>query len=274
MKITKSPFIILSAFIIISLLIFLKTDDIFFLFNFTYIGVCITIGLVLFENKVKYSRNFVLLAVGSYLLFYLGVFGHENLLISGFWYFLFLGVFEAAVIHFLVAKIAGPLVFGRGFCGYACWLAMIFDLLPYKRHNDDRKPYEYFRYVLFIVILMVVGAVFVFKIEDSNEILFWMFILGNIIYYAVGIAMAFAFKDNRAFCKYVCPVTVFLKPASYFSLLRVKVDESKCNKCNKCLIVCPMDVDILDNSRSRKHGTECILCCECVKACKQDALKL
>lgn len=30
-------------------------------------------------------------------------------------------------------------------------------------------------------------------------------------------------KDNRAFCKYICPVTVFLKLMSYFSLLRENV---------------------------------------------------
>ena len=30
------------------------------------------------------------------------------------------GVFEAATIHYAVAKIFGPLIFGRGWCGYAC----------------------------------------------------------------------------------------------------------------------------------------------------------
>ena len=43
--------------------------------------------------------------------------------------------------------------------------------------------------------------------------------------------LAFAFQDNRAFCKYLCPVTVSLKPASYFSLLRVKNDTGKCLTC-------------------------------------------
>ena len=39
----------------------------------------------------------------------------------------------------------------------------------------------------------------------------------NLLYYIVGISLAYALKDNRAFCKYICPVTVFLKPASYFA---------------------------------------------------------
>lgn len=62
-------------------------------------------------------------------LVYLGFLCRENMQIEGFWYYLFLGVFEAATIHYVVAKIFGPLLFGRGWCGYACWTAMVLDLL-------------------------------------------------------------------------------------------------------------------------------------------------
>lgn len=88
----------------------------------------------------------------------------------------------------------------------------------------------------------------------------------------MGIFLAFRLHDNRAFCKYICPITVFLKPMSYFSLFRVKCDHSKCVSCGKCKKVCPMEVDVTDNSRRRKNGTECILCMECVKSCPKKAL--
>lgn len=84
--------------------------------------------------------------------------------------------------------------------------------------------------------------------------------------------MAYIFKDNRAFCKYLCPVTIFLKPMSYFSLLRVHFDKTKCIDCKKCLQVCPMNVEVNNDSRKRKNATECILCYECVKACPTKAL--
>lgn len=50
---------------------------------------------------------------------------------------------------------------------------------------------------------------------------FWYYLFTGVfeaatIHYAVGIILAFAFRDNRALCKYICPVTVFLKPMSYF----------------------------------------------------------
>jgi polyferredoxin len=100
----------------------------------------------------------------------------------------------------------------------------------------------------------------------------WSFVIGNILYYGIGIGLAFALKDNRAFCKYICPVTVFLKPASYFSLIRVKNDTEKCISCGRCKKVCPMDVDMMDNSRKRKNGTECILCNNCIDACPKKSL--
>ena len=105
-----------------------------------------------------------------------------------------------------------------------------------------------------------------------ERIMFWAFIIGNILYYVTGIILAFAFQDNRAFCKYVCPITVFLKPMSYYSLFRVKCDKEKCVSCGKCKRVCPMNVDVTDNSRKRENGTECILCMECVKNCPKGAL--
>ena len=104
--------------------------------------------------------------------------------------------------------------------------------------------------------------------------MFYLFIVGNIVYYAVGIILAFKLKDNRAFCKYVCPITVFLKISSYFALLRIKVNNDKCNDCGKCVKKCPMNVDILDNSIKRENGTECILCLECANNCPQKAIKL
>ena len=163
-------------------------------------------------------------------------------------------------------------VFGRGWCGYACWTAMVLDLLPYKIPQAPRKKLGFFRYITFAASFVYVAALFLMHAENMEKILFVSFLVGNILYYAVGIVLAFRCKDNRAFCKYLCPVTVFLKPMSYFSLLRVTCDKEKCTSCGKCRQVCPMNVDMTDNSRKRLNGTECILCMECVKACPRKAL--
>ena len=252
----------------------LFTGNKFYFYNFSYIGTCLAVGVYLYVNKVKYARNLVQFAVGSYMLVYLGIMSNENMQIEGFWYYLFLGVFEAAVIHYLVAKICGPLFFGRGWCGYACWTAMVLDLLPYKVPKNERANIGFIRYIVFTVSLIFVGALFLLKVENLEKIMLVSFIAGNVLYYAIGITLAFLFKDNRAFCKYVCPITVFLKPASYFSIMRVKCDEKLCVKCGKCERICPMDVVVTDNSRKRKNGTECILCMNCIEECPKKALHL
>ncbi len=128
------------------------------------------------------------------------------------------------------------------------------------------------RYVTFLASLIFVAALFLAHVGNIERIMFWAFIIGNVLYYAVGILLAFLFKDNRAFCEYLCPITVFLKPMSYFSWVRVTCDKSKCISCGKCKRVCPMEVDVTDNARTRKNGTECILCFECVRNCPKDAL--
>ena len=121
-------------------------------------------------------------------------------------------------------------------------------------------------------LILLVIALFLFKVAHLEKIMFYLFIIGNILYYLSGIILAYIFKDNRAFCKYLCPVTIFLKPMSYFSLLRVHFDKTKCINCKKCLKVCPMNVEVNNDSRKRKNATECILCYECVKACPSKAL--
>ncbi|HPL99542.1 MAG TPA: 4Fe-4S binding protein [Bacillota bacterium] len=258
----------------IAIALWLTLNNIFYLFNFSYIGTCLAIGIFFYIRKMKYARNMIQFAVGFYMLVYLGVLFNENMQIEGFWYYLFLGVFGAAVIHYAVAKILGPLLFGRGWCGYACWTAMILDLLPYKTAQQPRKRIGFIRYIVFLLSLLFIVTLLLLHAANIPKIMFWSFIIGNVLYYVVGIALAFALRDNRAFCKYICPITVFLKPASYFSLLRVKNDEEKCIACGKCKKICPMDVDMTVNSRKRINGTECILCLKCLNECPQNALHL
>ena len=144
---------------------------------------------------------------------------------------------------------------------------MILDFLPYKEPRRPRKKIGFIRYITFAVSLIYVAALFLTHTGNIEKIMFWSFLIGNILYYLTGIALAFLFKDNRAFCKYICPITVFLKPMSYFSLIRITCNQDECVSCEKCKKICPMDVDVTDNSRKRKNATECILCMECVKNC-------
>lgn len=268
----RFSFILFAIFLAIALTLSIALDKIFYLFNFGYIGLALSIGIALYQNKVKHARIFVEFAIGLYLLVGIGLIEHENLQIEGFWYFLFLGIFSGATIHYAIAKIFGPFVFGRGWCGYACWTAMILDLLPYKQPKFPRKHLGWIRIVVLAGSFALVAALMAAHVPDLGSLMFVFFIVGNVLYYVIGIALAFLLKDNRAFCKYVCPIAILMKPGAYCSLLRINCDEDKCISCNKCLKVCPMNVDMLDLKRSRVNGTECILCLECTNVCPTGAL--
>lgn len=269
-----APLVFWLLFEVVAVTLWLSLNNLFYLFNFSYIGTCLAAGIYLYSRKWKYARNAVQWAVGLYMLVYLGLIDGENMQIEGFWYYLFLGVFEAATIHYFVAKIAGPLFFGRGWCGFACWTAMVLDVLPYKQRQAPRKNWTWMRYAAFAVSLLYVAALFLLGVQGLERVMLISFIAGNALYYALGVILAFALKDNRAFCKYLCPVAVFLKPASYYARLRVTCDAQLCVSCGKCKRVCPMDVDMTDNARSRERGTECILCMRCVDECPKRALNV
>jgi polyferredoxin len=272
----KTPIILFSFFVLIAITMYYLTNNAFLIFNFLYIGFFVATGIYLFTNGYKYGRYVVQFGVGLYMFVFLGLILQENMLVSGFFFYLFLGVFQAAVIHYLVAKIIGPLLFGRGWCGYACWIVMVLDLLPYKipKTHERVNNLGLLRYALFLAILISVTLLFYLKVPNLHYTMFLVFVVGNILYYISGIALAYKFKDNRAFCKYICPIVAFLKPTSYFSILRVKANEETCTNCKHCINICPMDVDILDPKRSRKYGTECIMCLECLKGCPNGSIKM
>lgn len=269
-----TPIIMFLLFETIAVSLWLLLDNIFYLFNFTYIGFFVSMGIMLLIMRYKNARIFIEFFIGVYMLVYLGIIRRENMQIEGFFFYLSNGMFQAALIHYLVAKIGGPLIFGRGWCGYACWTAMVLDLLPYKIPQKPRmKKLGLLRIIIFMVSAIYYFAMFFYKKESLDKVMYISFIIGNIIYYSIGILFAYIFKDNRAFCKYFCPITIFLKPSSYFALLRVNVNHKKCISCNKCKKICPMEVDMLNNKYNRKNGTECIQCIKCVMECPQKALE-
>ena len=105
------PIIMWLVFESIAVILWQALDNIFYLFNFSYIGTSIAIGLFLFARKQKYARHVIQFAVGLYMLGYLGFLQHENMQIEGFWYYLFLGVLpgEHAAGGLLVLSVPGLL---------------------------------------------------------------------------------------------------------------------------------------------------------------------
>jgi len=251
---------------------------------FGYIGTSLGIGLGLYavlpKQKKPVGRRLTLFLVGLFLMGFAIFMGRENVQIEGAIFGLLTGVVQMGVIHYMIAKIVGPLLFGRMWCGWACWTVMVLDLLPFKRPSGRLpRKFGWIRYLHFgislsvvLILIYVVG----FRDGASGTVAVTWFIIGNILYYAVGIILAYTLKDNRAFCKYVCPVSVPLKITSRFSLMKIAGEDAKCNDCGACVKMCPMDIRIPDyiHNNERVLSTECSLCQTCITVCAPEALKL
>jgi len=283
LKNLRVPLIILIAFWAIAIVLWQTKNNIFFLYNFGYIGTAVGLGIgwyVLLPRKSKPSgRRLTQLLVGIYMLGFLGLLKQENMQLEGFILYLLSGMFAGSVIHYMVAKIIGPILFGRGFCGWACWTAMVLDFLPFKRNKGGRiaAKWEILRYLHFGMSVALVLVLWFFysyhPATAGNSAMAWL-VGGNALYFASAIILAFTLKDNRAFCKYLCPITAILKITSRFSLLKIEGDQKKCTQCDTCVTACPMDINISEyiSSGERVLSTECISCLTCTTVCPEGIL--
>ena len=58
------PAVMLTVFEGVAVTLWLTKENLFYLFNFSYIGVSITLGLILFARNYKHARRIVQLLVG------------------------------------------------------------------------------------------------------------------------------------------------------------------------------------------------------------------
>ncbi len=283
LKNLRAPLILTITFWAIAIILWQAKSNLFYLFNFGYIGTAVGFGIGLYvilprKNKPT-GRRVTQLLVGLYMLGILGLLMKENMQLEGFFFYLLSGLFAGSVIHYLVAKVFGPVLFGRGYCGWACWTAMVLDYLPFKRNDEGRiaAKWEILRYVHFGISLSLVLILwFVYRYRPTttgSSDLAWL-LVGNTLYFVSAIIIAYMLKDNRAFCKYICPITVILKMTSRFSFLKIEGDQEKCTQCGTCVKACPMSINIQKyvNNGKRVLSTECIFCLTCTTVCPEGIL--
>lgn len=255
-----------------------------FLIVFPGIGLAISIGIYLQSKlspeKAGLGRKISLILILPILLLFVPIINNENFQLEGVVLLLSIGFFSKGVIHYAIAKVFGPLIWGRGFCGWACWTAAVLEWLPVKKEGSIKAEFKKLRYLsLGLTILLPLLLIFFLNYDvrtsylHRNEMV-WMF-LGNAIYFLIGIPLAFILKDQRAFCKIVCPASLVMKLQSKISLIKISPSGKECIKCGKCNKKCPMDIDVMSYISQGKKvtDTECIHCSECSINCPVGAIK-
>jgi len=187
------------------------------------------------------------------------------------------------------------IISGRAVCGWLCpfgFLSDIFGKIPGKKIILNLKL-TYLKY-LFLAVLILTGILYYFK--NSSYLFYCAFICPVGFYYGVleyALTTGFRAMTNkfpflhymllyhfligliflilatklggRFFCKFACPLGAVLGLFNKISLIKINVNSNKCNGCQACKNVCPMNITILNSTLLSKSN--CILCGRCVKVC-------
>jgi len=174
---------------------------------------------------------------------------------------------------------------GRAFCGWACPLGSLHDLLSYLRGSKNFKirPFWYTKFIVLFIVLGVawyaMDTVFC-KLCPSGSLFgaipFYMQNLGisvgkpfYIHMFTLALTIALALLISRFWCRYLCPMGAIAGAFNKVSIVNINLDKKKCKKCFVCLEACGMGITKLKDIGG---STDCILCGRCVEACPEKAL--
>lgn len=93
------------------------------------------------------------------------------------------------------------------------------------------------------------------------------FIIAAITLVGIGVL---AWRNGRTYCNTICPVGTILSLMARFSWFKVKVDETKCNKCGLCSRSCKSAC--IDFKNSKIDYSRCVVCGDCIDKCRKKAL--
>ena len=194
-------------------------------------------------------------------------------------------VHPAALVIFL-AILTTAIVFRRGFCGWICPIGFISEMvtsLGEKIGGKSVKGSDYFKitkYALlafFIFLILPMGpqevAMFLFSpywaIADVKLLDFWLK-PGTLTVIVTMLLVLTTLVVKNVWCRFICPYGALIGLFSFLS--PAKIEKNGCTGCARCDDVCPAYLEI--SKKNSITTPECIMCLECVSACKYGYLRL
>jgi ferredoxin-type protein NapH len=180
------------------------------------------------------------------------------------------------------------LALGRFWCGWGCPFGAIQDFVMWIRHRRDYVNIRPFAWSSLIVLAGALIAAWIAvdslfcKVCPSGSLFGAIphrfvspdLTFGTFFYVHIGtlVATVIAFYlVGRFWCRYLCPLGGALGLFNRLSIVNISLDPDKCKSCGKCLKVCPVNIQEVEDIG---ESNSCIRCGKCVEACPTDALKI
>ena len=186
-------------------------------------------------------------------------------------------------------------MFGRMICGWLCPFGLIQELLykiptPKLKKSPITRILSYLKYVILVFFVFIVPITYAFRdtplptfckyICPAGTIEGGLALLANkvnasyfsmlgplftwkfLVMVSIVVGSVFAF---RLFCRFLCPLGGLYGLFNKFSFFGIKLEQSKCIDCGKCISHCKLDIRHVGDQ-------ECISCGECIDVCPTQAI--
>lgn len=180
------------------------------------------------------------------------------------------------------------LIFGRVYCSVICPMGVLQDGISHLSgmrkgkkfrfsYTPEKKWLRYTVLALFINALVAGAAPLASLIAPYSAFgrmissVHAKSILTAIVAVVTFLAIfLFAWIGGRAYCNSICPVGTVLGLLSRFSLLKIHIDESKCNACGLCSRKCKSSC--INGKKHKVDYSRCVACMYCVDTCNHGAI--
>ena len=179
------------------------------------------------------------------------------------------------------------LIRGRVFCGWACPVNLLLEIVDWLRKKLRVKVEEHVlpRHVKAYVAagVLVLSALLGFPVFEALSPISFInkgIVLGSMTggITLLAIVLVELFWGHRVWCRALCPLGGFYEIVGKVGLVNVRIDHDKCIGCNKCKQSCLCDPEILDDVVAGEdvmvRAGDCMACGKCVEACPTAALAL
>jgi len=181
----------------------------------------------------------------------------------------------APVVGMLVIMLAITVISNKSFCGYACQLGLLQDLLHRVPTPKWQPPFwlsNTIRIIAFVVLVagLAVAVLDWIGVIDPFQLFQFNFTLPIVL--AVIVVLVSSLFIYRPWCRFLCPFGLLSWGAEQFSVFRPRINRDACKECQACVKACPSGA-MKDFYEGKTIHADCFACGACIEACKvTDAL--